>query len=57
MGANTTQASGVALFLVAFTLLAAGIANESFLLDIVGLAVLAASAMIFKKCKPWEHAE
>ena len=58
MGANPTQAYGVALFLVAFTLIAAGLAaNISFVLVLVGVALLVASIVVFLKCKPWEHVE
>ena len=58
MGANPTQAQGVALFLIAFTLIAAGLAADvSYLLVGLGVLVLGASAMLFLKCKPWEHNE
>ncbi len=58
MGANATQAQGVCLFLIAFVLIAAGLAADiSFLLVLLGLAVLGASIVLFMKCKPWEHAE
>ena len=56
MGANPTQAKAVALFLLAFTLIAAGLAEDvSFLYLLIGLALLAASVGLFLKCKPWEH--
>jgi hypothetical protein len=58
MGANPTQAHGVALFFVAFALIAAGLAADiSFLSLLLGLAVLAASIILFLKCKPWEDVE
>jgi hypothetical protein len=58
MGANPTQAHGVALFLVAFTLISAGLAADiNFLYLLIGLALLAASLGLFIKCKPWEHSE
>ena len=58
MGANPTQAQGVALFLIAFTLIAAGLAADvSYLLVGLGVLVLGASVMLFLKCKPWEHNE
>ena len=58
MGANPTQAQGVAFFLIAFTLIAAGLAADvSYLLVGLGVLVLGASAMLFLKCKPWEHNE
>ena len=58
MGANPTQAQAFCLFLIAFVLIAAGLAADiSFLLLLVGIAVLAASIVLFLKCKPWEHKE
>jgi hypothetical protein len=58
MGANPTQAQAVALFLIAFVCIAAGFAADvSWLLFIIGLALLAASIALFLKCKPWEHKE
>lgn len=58
MGANPTQAQAVALFLLAFTLIAAGLAEDiNYLYVVIGLALLAASAGLFVKCKPWEHKE
>ena len=56
MGANTTQAAGVSVFLAAFTVLSAGIANGGVLMDLLGLALLVASITLFRKCKPWEDA-
>ena len=58
MGANPTQAQGVALFFVAFTLIAAGLSQDiGYIWLILGLVVLALSIMRFLKCKPWEHNE
>jgi len=58
MGANPTQAQGVGLFLIAFVLIAAGLAADiSFLYLLIGLAFLAASIVLFLKCKPWEQVE
>ena len=58
MGANPTQAQGVALFLIAFTLIAAGLAgNISMIPLLLGLVVLAISIALFLKAKPWEHRE
>ena len=58
MGANPTQAQGVALFLIAFTLISAGLAQDvSYVLVGLGVLVLGASVMLFLKCKPWEHNE
>ena len=58
MGANPTQAQGVLLFLIAFTLIAAGLAADvSYLMVGLGVLLLGASVMLFLKCKPWEHNE
>jgi hypothetical protein len=58
MGANPTQAQAIILFLVAFVCIAGSFAaNLNWLLMIVGLALLATSAALFLKCKPWEHRE
>ena len=56
MGANPTQAQGVALFLIAFVLIAAGLAADiGYLSLLLGLAILVGSIVLFLKCKPWEH--
>ena len=58
MGANRTQAQGVALFFVAFTLIAAGLAADiSYVALLVGFVLLAASIAVFVRCKPWEQRE
>lgn len=58
MGANSTQAQGVVLFLAAWVCIAAGLAGDiNYLWLVVGLALLAASVVVFMKCKPWEHKE
>ncbi len=58
MGANPTQAQGVVLFLVAFTLIAAGFAADiSVITVLIGFALMAVSIIRFLKCKPWEHTE
>jgi hypothetical protein len=57
MGANSTQAAGVAVFLTGFTVLAAGIAGGGVVLDLLGLVVVAVSLGLFKKAKPREEAE
>jgi len=45
-------------FLVAFTFIAGGLAADvSWLLMIVGLALLGVSIGLFLKCKPWEQQE
>ena len=58
MGANPTQAQALVLFLLAFTLIAAGLAADiNYLYVLIGLALLAAAVALFLKCKPWENAE
>jgi hypothetical protein len=58
VGANSTQAQAVCLFLIAFTLIAAGLAADvSFLMVGLGVLVLGGSVMLFLRCKPWEHKE
>jgi uncharacterized membrane protein len=57
MGANSTQAVGVSAFLIAFTLIAAGIAGGGILVSLVGVVLLAVSLGVFRKAKPWEEAE
>jgi hypothetical protein len=58
MGANPTQAQGVCLFFIGFVLISAGLAaNVSAIALILGIALVGASAVLFLKCKPWEHHE
>lgn len=58
MGANPTQAKGVALFFIAITLIAAGLAADVSVVSLLaGLAALVASIVLFLKCKPWEYRE
>lgn len=57
MGANSTQAVAVTLFLIAFVLIAGAAAGGGILLLIVGLAGLAVSFGLFLKAKPWEQNE
>jgi len=58
MGANPTQAQGVVLFFLAFILIALGLAADiSAIAVAAGFALLAASIVLFVKCKPWEHRE
>ena len=56
MGANSTQAMGLAAFLVAFTLISAGIAWGGIVVSLVGVVLLAVSLGVFRKAKPWEEA-
>ncbi len=55
MGANPTQAVGIALFLIAFVMLAGALAGGGILLVIGFVVLLGISIAMFMKCKPWEH--
>lgn len=55
MGANSTQAVGILLFLVAFVLLAGAFAGGGVLLALGFAVVLGGSVAMFMKCKPWEN--
>ena len=58
MGANPTQAQALVLFLVAFTLIAAGLAADvNYILVVLVVLSLGVSVTLFLKCKPWEHNE
>ena len=58
MGANSTQALGITIFLLAFVLLGAAFAmGGSVLLILLAVVALAASVAVFLKAKPLEHLE
>jgi hypothetical protein len=57
MGASPTQAVGVTVFLLGFTVLTGAIYAGSVLLYIVAAALVAGSFAIFLKIKPLEQAE
>ena len=58
MGANPTQAQALVLFIVAFSCISAGFAADiNFILVGLGVLMLVGSALLFLKCKPWEHNE
>ena len=58
MGANPTQGTGVLIFLVAFVIVAVGMAaGGSVLAFLIGAVVLAAACAVLMRCKPWEHQE
>jgi hypothetical protein len=58
MGANPTQAYAAIAFLTAFVLISAGLAvGGNILLIVIGLAFLGLSAVLFRRCKPWEQQE
>jgi len=55
MGANPTQAQALLLFVIGFTLAAAGFSlGGNVILIILGLALAAGSIVIFRKCKESE---
>jgi hypothetical protein len=57
MGANPTQATGVALLFIAFTLIAFGLAADTSVIALLaGVASLGASIVLFLKAKSWEQA-
>ena len=55
MGANPTQAIGIALFLIAFVLLAGAMAGGGILYVLGFLVLLGISIAAFLKVKPLEH--
>jgi hypothetical protein len=57
MGANSTQALGVFIFLLAFTCLPVGLVGGGIIFYLLGLALLGVSLAILMKCKPLENAE
>jgi hypothetical protein len=58
MGANSTQAQAVALFLAGFTSTTAGFAaGGSIIWIVLGLILIGVASALFIKCKPWEHTE
>ncbi len=57
MEAHSTQALGVAIFLLAFTCLPVGLVGGGVIFYLLGLVLLGVSLAIFVKCKPLENAE
>jgi len=57
MGANSQQGWALFLFLLGFTFLPAGLFALGPIFAIAGLACFIASAAVFIKIKPLEHAE
>ena len=58
MGANSTQALAITMFLLAFTFLAGALAADGNLLLLLAfLVALIVSVSLFLKAKPWEHME
>jgi hypothetical protein len=57
MGANSTQAIGIVLFLLAFTLLAGAFAGWGLIAGVGFLVCLGISIFMFMKCKSMESEE
>jgi len=57
MGAHTTQALGVILFLLGFTALPVGIARGGIIYYLLSVALVGLSVAIFLKCKPLDNSE
>ncbi len=57
MGSHPKQAVALVVFLIAFTLIAAGMAGGGFFWMVLGLALLGISLAILIKVKPLEHIE
>lgn len=57
MGANSTQAAGVLVFLLGFTALPLGFATGSIIYYLLSVALVGVSVGIFVKCKPMENTE
>jgi high-affinity Fe2+/Pb2+ permease len=58
MGANSTQALAVIVFLIAFTVMAGAFAmGGNWPLLILSFVILVVAAGIFLKAKPWEEIE
>ncbi|MEO8371669.1 MAG: hypothetical protein ABI806_20950 [Candidatus Solibacter sp.] len=57
MGSNPKQALGLVLFLAGWTVFATGCYMDSVIVNVLGLAVVAAALFVFLKAKPLEHIE
>lgn len=57
MGANSTQAVGVLVFLLGWTALPVGIVTGNIIFYLLTVALVGVSVGIFLKCKPLENAE
>jgi hypothetical protein len=57
MGANSTQAVAIASFLCGFTAMCAAPLWGGIFMVVIGAALVGFSAVMFRKCKPWEHAK
>lgn len=57
MGANSTQAIGVTIFLLGFTALPLGLAGGGIIFYVATAVLLGIAVAILLKCKPMENAE
>jgi hypothetical protein len=57
MGAHSTQAIAVTLFLLGFTALPVGLVRGGVIYYLLALVLVGTSVAIFRKCKPLENAE
>ncbi|HEY4364644.1 MAG TPA: hypothetical protein VGN17_27010 [Bryobacteraceae bacterium] len=57
MGANSTQAIALTIFLIAFVLIAGAFAGGGIMLAVGGVALVVIASFFFMKCKPWENQE
>jgi hypothetical protein len=57
MGANPTQALAVTAFLLGFVALSIAVYGGKVLFYLLAVLLVAASVVIFRKCKPYEEME
>ena len=57
MGANSTQGAAIAAFLLGSTAIPAAALFGGIVMVLIGVALIAVSVVLFRKCKPWEHLE
>lgn len=57
MGAHSTQAIAVTLFLLGFTAFPVGLVRGGVIYYLLALALVGVSVAIFLRCKPLENAE
>jgi Na+/H+-translocating membrane pyrophosphatase len=55
MGANSTQAVAITIFLIAFVALAGAFAGGGVMIAVAALVLLGISCFFFLKAKPWEQ--
>ena len=57
MGANSTQGTAVAIFLVGCCIVPISVFFGGILTIVIGLGLIGVSIALFQKCKPWEHTD